>query len=156
MTESNLNPHLTDGYSDLNALAKGALRRFGDFSSGKLQSSAALMFVDFANMIIDILRAHPYWPKDVPLSYYKSETETRPIPDTVLQAGLLFYYASQQSSSKAPMYGQMFTRTMNEVLWYNMNGNTKIQMRIPDNASNPNYVAGKTSKINGLVTKPDE
>jgi hypothetical protein len=153
--KSNLNPQTTDNYSPLGDLATMALRSFGDFSSRKIQGAAELMFVMFANQLIEEVRQHPYWPDDTPIDYYKSATETREIPDMIMVAGLLYMYAMQQKSQIAPTYGQAYARTMNQVLWNRLNGNTAIQLRVQDNGSNENYEQGSASTINGLVSDTD-
>jgi type VI protein secretion system component VasK len=61
----------------------------------------------------------------------------------------------QQKSQIAPTYGQAYARTMNQVLWNRLNGNTAIQLRVQDNGSNENYEQGSASTINGLVSDTD-
>jgi hypothetical protein len=67
-------------------------------------------------------------------------------------AGLLFHYATQQASDKEETYGAQFIRMINQELWRRLNGNTKVQMRVTDNGTNPkNYTAMSTDKNNGTV-----
>lgn len=147
---SNTNPHVTDNFAPLEVMTGQAIRRFGDFSPSTLSGDAALMFIEFANMIIDEVRMHPYWD-GTELNYYEHMSETRPIPDTIMISGLLFHYATQQGSEKADGYGAQFIRTISQELWRRLNGNTKIQMRVTDEGSNQKYYQGKTSTYNGTT-----
>ena len=61
MAQSNVNPHIRDNNSPLSTLALQALRRYGDFNSGSVDGDVMGMFVEFANMIIDEVRMHPYF-----------------------------------------------------------------------------------------------
>ena len=150
---SNTNPHVADKNSPLETMAMQAGRRFGDFSPGTLSGDAVLMFIEFANMVIDEVRMHPYWDATNELNYYEHLSETRPIPDTIMIAGLLYHYATQQASEKSQQYGSFFIRTISQELWRLKNGNTPIQMRVMDNGTNKrNYTAKSTSTINGTVT----
>lgn len=149
---SNTNPHVTDNFAPLETMTLQAVRRFGDFAPGTLSGDAALMFIEFANMILDEVRMHPYWD-GTQLDYYEHMSETRPVPDTIMIAGLLFHYATQQASDKQETYGAQFIRMINQELWRRLNGNTKIQMKVTDNGTNPkNYTAKSTDKNNGTVT----
>ena len=104
------------------------------------------MFIEFANMILDEVRMHPYWD-GTQLDYYEHMSETRPVPDTIMIAGLLFHYSTQQASDKQETYGAQFIRMINQELWRRLNGNTKIQMKVTDNGTNPkNYTAKSTDK----------
>ena len=50
---SNTNPHVTDNFAPLETMTLQAVRRFGDsFAPGTLSGDAALMFIEFANMIV--------------------------------------------------------------------------------------------------------
>ena len=58
--QSNTNPHIRESNSPLQTLAMQALRRFGDFHPGTVDGDVMLMFLEFANMVIDEIRLHPY------------------------------------------------------------------------------------------------
>ena len=148
--QSNVNPHIRDTYSPLETLAMQALRRYGDFSPGTVDGDVMLMFIEFANMVIDDIRMHPYWDKEEP-EYYTSQSEMRPIPDPVIIAGLLFHYAAQQQSAKIQSYAPNYFRTLNQQLWRIKNGNTKIRGRVVDGGSNPSYNTKQTNPNNGLT-----
>lgn len=152
MAESNTNPHIRENHSPLNTLAMQALRRFGDFNPGTVDGDVLLMFVEFANMIIDEIRMHPYHDgKDI--DYYQSPTDVREIPDSIIVNGLLYYYAVQQASPMMEIVTPIYYRTLNHQLWQKLNGNTKIQLRVVDNGTNKkNANNGKTNKNNGTVS----
>ena len=153
MTEaSKTNPHLSDEYSPLEALIMQALRRYGEFNPGTVDGDVSMMFIEFANMVIDEVRMHPYHD-GTPLPYYGSLQDTRPVPDPILIAGMLFHYAAQQGSAKSQMFAPLFFRQMNQSLWRKLNGNTKIRLRIVDDATHPSYPEGATSETNGLTSK---
>lgn len=150
---SDSNPHIAGSYAPLETLAMTALRRYGDFHPGTVDGEVMMMFIGFANDIIEELRQHPYWNGEH-LDYYQSQTDVRPIPDNIIVAGLLYYYAMQQQSSKIQAYGPAYYRTMNQTLWNRLNGGeyTQIQLRVVDDGSNPAYLSGETSKITGKVS----
>jgi hypothetical protein len=100
---SNSNPHITDKNSSLQALSMQALRRFGDFHPGTVDGDVLLMFIEFANLVIDEIRMHPYHDGSE-INYYESVTDVRPIDDNIIVSGLLFHYAAQQGSEKMQMY----------------------------------------------------
>ena len=152
MAQSNTNPHIREKNSPLNTLAMQALRRYGDFHAGTVDGDVMLMFIEFANMIIDEIRMHPYYD-GVEIDYYQSPTDVRAISDPIVVAGLLYHYAAQQMSDKLQVYTPQFQRIMNQRLWEQYNGNTKIQMRIPDGGTNKRNVNGaKTNTKNGTVS----
>ena len=152
MAQSNTNPHIREKNSPLNALAMQALRRSGDFHAGTVDGDVMLMFIEFANMIIDEIRMHPYYD-GVEVDYYQSPTDVRAISDPIVVAGLLYHYAAQQMSDKLQVYTPQFQRIMNQRLWEQYNGNTKIQMRITDGGTNKRNVNGaKTNTKNGTVS----
>jgi hypothetical protein len=66
--------------------------------------------------------------------------------------GLLMQYAMQQLSDKASLYSPMFYKSLNQDLWFKLNGSTKIQLRVTDDGTNKRNISGTTSTINGLVT----
>ncbi len=149
---SNSNPHRRDKYSPLSTLVMQALRRFGDFHPGTVDGDVMLMFLEFANAIIDDIRLHPYHDTTKPIDYYESPEEWRAIPDIILINGMLYHYALQQGSDKLQMYMPLYNQTINSQLWQQHNGNTKIQMKVVDDGTNERNSSGKTSNINGTVT----
>tara|TARA_R110001592_G_scaffold88637_2_gene260992 strand:- start:1119 stop:1736 length:618 start_codon:yes stop_codon:yes gene_type:complete len=135
--KSNSNPQIVDGRSPLQTMCMQALRRYGEFSPGTVDGDVLLMFIDFANMVIDDIRMHPYAPTKaatnqsgnaitVPVSfdYYVSLSDTRDIDDIIIVQGLLYHYAMQQGSDKLQMYMPMYHRTLNQQLWRGLNGYT--------------------------------
>jgi len=152
MANSDLNPHIAEPHSPLSTLAHQALRRFGDFHPGTIDGDVMLMFVEFANMVIDEIRMHPYWDGSE-LNYYTHPSDIRPIPDPVIIAGLLFHYAMQQSSDKVQIYMPTYNKTLNHQLWTLKNGNTKIRMRVVDGGTNKrNTNHGVTDANNGTTS----
>lgn len=155
--KSQISPHIKGGgYTPLETLITRAIRRYGDFSIGVTDPEVYQLFLDFANNIVEEIRQHPYWDPETELNYYVNPSEIRPIPDEIMVAGLLFFYATQQQSVKANTYGPLFFRAMNTILWNRKNGNTKIQARVVDGGSNPDYSRGSTTnEVNGLVTEAE-
>ena len=156
---SDSNPHIREKHSPLQALAMQALRRYGDFHPGTIDGDVMLMFIDFANMIIDEVRAHPYAPLESgkttiqPIDYYVSQTDVREIKDIIIVQGLLYHYAVQQGSDKIQFYMPTYYNTLNRELWEAKNGNTKIQLAVVDDGTNKrNINGGKTSALNGSVS----
>ncbi len=146
-------PHIKDGYAPLNELITRAIRRFGDFSPASVNGDVQNMFIEFANQIVESYRQHPYYDgREV--SYYVSATDSQPIPDPIMLAGLIALYSFQQMSEKTPGYQALYYQTMNGIMWNELNGNTAIQIRPTDGGSNKMY-SPKTNVINGLV-KDDE
>tara|TARA_B100000424_G_scaffold271358_2_gene273762 strand:+ start:332 stop:1240 length:909 start_codon:yes stop_codon:yes gene_type:complete len=150
---SDTNPHIRDKYSPLGTLSMQALRRFGDYAPGTVDGDVMLMFIEFANMVIDDIRMHPYRDLTVEIDYYDSQNDSRAIEDIIIVNGLLYHYSMQQMSEKAQFYQANYFRTLNSKLWESLNGNTNIKMRIVDDGTNPrNFIGSKTSNYNGLVT----
>lgn len=149
MSDTDLNPHREgDAYSELNALIDSALRRYGDFAPGEASASLRLMFIEFANMVIDDIRMHPYWD-GVEIPYYAHGSESRPIDDHVMVAAMLYRYSEQQVSGKLQLYAPAYFRALNQSLWRKINGNTKLRVRPTDGGSNKAF-SRKTSTTNGL------
>ena len=166
---SNTNPHIRTKYSPLRTLAMQALRRFGDFSPSTVDGDVLLMFIEFANIIIDEVRQHPYAPRTTTtttvngqkvtttsandVNYYTSADEVREIDDQIIVAGLLAQYALQQGSEKIQIYMPNYHRTMNQQLWNALNGNTQIRLRVVDDGTNPSNINGlKTNVYNGTLS----
>ena len=150
--QSNTNPHIRETNSPLNTLAMQALRRYGDFHPGTVDGDVMLMFVEFANMVIDEIRMHPYHD-GTDIDYYQSATDVRKIKDIIMVQGLLYHYALQQGSEKMQMYMPTYFATLNRELWQSVNGNTKIQMKVVDGGTNKaNINGGTTNANNGTVS----
>ncbi|MEK9747194.1 MAG: hypothetical protein VW443_00485 [Pseudomonadales bacterium] len=125
-------PHLSEPYSNLETLAMQALRRYGDMHPGTVDGEVMLMFLEFANMIIEDLRSHPYW-ENAEIDYYVHMQEWREVPDTIMVAGLLYHYSIQQQSNKIEAYGPLYFKTTNRVLYNRKYGSGKIQVQPWDN-----------------------
>ena len=125
---SSNNPHLTEPFSTLEALVMQTLRRYGDMHPGTVDGEVMMMFVDFANLIIEDLRAHPYW-ENPEIDYYVHMQETREIPDPIMIAGLLYQYSIQQQSNKIEAYGPMYFKTINRILYNRKYGSGQIEIR---------------------------
>lgn len=129
-----------------------ALRRYGDFHPGTVDGDVMLMFIEFANLIIDEIRMHPYHD-NTDIDYYQSITDVREIQDPIIVAGLLFHYATQQVSDKIEIYMGNYYRTLNQRLWERHNGNTVINLYTVDGGTNKRNIAGgKLDTNNGVVT----
>ena len=128
------NPHLGEPYSSLQTLAMQSLRRYGDMHPGTVDGEVIMMFVEFANLVLEDLRSHPYFD-NLEVDYYTHPTEHRNIPDQIMVAGLLYNYAVQQQSNKVEAYGPMYFRTMNRILYNRKYGNSKIEISPHDRGS---------------------
>ena len=120
-------PHLSEPHATLETLVFQSLRRYGDMHPGTVDGEVMMMFVEFANMVIEDLRSHPYWD-NVEMDYYTHSSETRNIPDSIMVQGLLYHYSVQQQSSKVEAYGPMYFKGMNRILYNRKYGNANIQM----------------------------
>lgn len=147
---TNVTPHIKDGYAPLNELIKRAVRRFGDFGSAAIDGDVEMMFIEFANMVIDDYTEHPYFDGRDGVTYYKSSTEVKPVEDQIMLAGLLAHYSFQQMSEKTPGYQTLYYRTMNQIMWQQLNGNTALNMRPTDGGSNKEH-SSITNVTNGLT-----
>jgi hypothetical protein len=145
MAESSVTqPQIFDGPADLQTLATRALMQYGDFAPGAVHGEVILMFIDLANEVIDDIRSHPYWDGSA-LSYYRHQTDRRPIPDNLIIAGLLAKYSVQQASEKAGIRVSLYVSTLNKLLWYKLNGNGPIALSVMDEGSgNDRLYAGTT------------
>ena len=141
---SSSNPHIKDVYSPLQKLAMSALRRYGEFSPESVDGNVMLMFIEFANEVIDEIRVNTYFSDAYELEYYKHHTDSRSIPDTILIHGLMFRYAIQQASDKTKMYGPLYYKTMNQTLYTEYARNSKLSIVPMDDGSNPKYKDGAT------------
>ncbi len=143
------NPHIRDELSPLNTLIKQAIRRFGDFSPGSINGMVEMMFIEFANSILDDYRAHPYFHGRENVHDYTATTDARAIPDRIMLAGLIAHYSFQQASEKTPGYQTLYYKTLNQVMWQELNGNTAINIRPTDGGSNKEH-SPVTNVTNGL------
>ena len=82
---------------------------------GTVDGEVMMMFIEFANLVIEDLRGHPYWDNPE-INYYTHPSEVMPIPDNIMVSGLLYHYAVQQQSNKIEAYGPMYFKMMNRVL----------------------------------------
>ena len=130
MTNDVLTPHISgDNNSRLEDLSRMVFRRYGDFSASTVEAEALSMMIELANMVVDDVRMHPYASTALQSEpYYHAMQDRSAIPDNIMVAGLLFYYAEQQGSERVATYGPKFARTMNQELWRATNGNTSIEM----------------------------
>lgn len=115
-TKRSTNPQIVSPYSPLEQLALVALKRFGEMGTSTVEAEAMVLFLSYANSIIDEIHAHPYWQKGVTIPYYTHWTESRKIPDTIMVVGLLARWALDQDSKKAPrLMGEYYSK-LNSVL----------------------------------------
>lgn len=124
---SSFNPQISEPYTPLQNLIWDAFREYGEMNPGTMDGDMALTMLRFANYIVEDLRAHPLW--DMPdLDYYISLTDSRPIPDVIMIAGLQHYYAAQQLSDKIQVKQPQYLSRMNTVLNNRRYGNGKIEI----------------------------
>lgn len=110
-------PHLPgDKNSPLEALVMRALARFGEMSPSTTEGEAMLVFLDYANEIIDDVLAHPYTVAGTLIPYYDHVSEAREVPDHIVVAGLLCRYAKDQGSKKADRYESAYYMKLGQVL----------------------------------------
>ena len=152
MTNDVLTPHISgDNTSRLEDLSRMVFRRYGDFSASTVEAEALSMMIELANMVVDDVRMHPYATTAMhQIPYYHAMQERRAIPDNIMVAGLLVYYAEQQGSERVSSYGPKYARTMNQELWRQTAGNTKLQMRPWDGGTNKTRNAATTDPNTGL------
>ena len=130
------NPHISEPYSDLEALIFQALRRYGDMHPGTVDGEVMLMFVEFANLVIEDLRGHVYWDNPE-IDYYTHPQQQRAIPDSIMVSGLLYHYSVQQQSNKIEAYGPMYFKMMNRILYQRKYGSGPIEMSPWDKSVTP-------------------
>lgn len=116
------NPQIRDTNSPLSSLIRQALRRFGDMHPDTTASDVSLMFLEFANEIVEEVRAHPYHD-GTDINYYESIEDAREIPDQIIVSGLVYHYAEQQGSQKIQLAAPRFYRTLNRDLYNKRYGN---------------------------------
>ena len=115
-----------------------------------------MMMIEFGNEVIDDVRQHRYYVGSPVFDYYISNDDARPIKDSIIRAGLLFRYAMQQNSENTNLLGPAYWKTLNQQMWNDLAGNTKVRMRIVDDGTNPAYSPNTISSVSGLTkTEPD-
>ena len=115
-TKKSSYPHIANPFAPLEQLSLRVLNRYGEMSASTVEGEVQLMFLDYANSVLDDVMGHPYWTKGVEIPYYTHQTDARPVPDGVMVAGLLARFASDQESSKAGNYAGEYYQKMNQVL----------------------------------------
>lgn len=132
-----VNPHVTGGrsYSPLSSLIRSALRRYGDVSAGSAYPETGLMLLEFANVVVEEMNTHPY-KRGEAVDYYIHLEDVREIPDAIVIAGMLFYYAEQQVSQKAGTYRAEYYMTMNRIMHRLTLGQGPYRVRPMDGGSN--------------------
>lgn len=116
MSRISANPQIAYPYSTLEALVAQALRRYGEMYPASADGDVYMMFISFANEVIDMITLHPYWTGDS-IDYYTHVTDIRPIPDNIMILGLAYHYAEQQGSQKMPVMYQRYCKKVNEILY---------------------------------------
>lgn len=128
------NPQLTEPYSPLETLIEDAFSDFGNMSVDTLDGNVKRMFLRWANRIVEDMRIHPYF--SIPdLDYFIHLQDMRPIPDTIMQLGLLYHYAKWQKSAGAATALIEYTKMTNQILYQRKYGSGKIQMNTVDKPS---------------------
>jgi hypothetical protein len=116
MAKKSTSPQIVNPYAPLEQLVLRVIKRYGEMAASTVEGETIQMFIDYANSILDDIMSHPYWTKGQEISYYTHQTEWRAVPDTVMVAGLLAKFSSDQESKKAQVYlGEYYLR-LNQVL----------------------------------------
>ena len=110
-----------------------------------------MMMIEFGNEVIDDIRQHRYYVGSPVLDYYISIDDARPINDSIIRSGLLFRYAMQQNSENTNLLGPAYWKTLNQQMWNDLAGNTKVRMRIVDDGTNPANSPNTISSVSGLT-----
>lgn len=127
--KSEVNPQISNRVSPLETLVFQALRRYGEYSPSTVDGDTMLMFIEFANMIVEDIRHHPYWPVDKDVDYYTHQSDIRPIPDPVMLNGLIMHFAIQQGSPKLQLYMQVYNRSCNQILYERRFGKQRPELK---------------------------
>lgn len=104
--------------SPLETLMRSALRISGNFSPNRVAGEVIMMLIEFANETLDDVRDHEYWDPSVLLDDYISQTDIRPVPDSIIVKGLLARYLLQQSSAKADLRWREYQAELNTRLFH--------------------------------------
>jgi hypothetical protein len=116
MAKKSSSPHITSPYAPLEQISLRVLKRYGEMSASTVEGEVQLMFLDYANSVLEDVMQHPYWPKGVELAYYVHQTDARPVHDSIMVAGVLARFASDQESKKAGNYAGEYFSQMNQIL----------------------------------------
>ena len=116
VTKKSTSPQIANPYAPLEQLSLRALQRYGEMSASTVEGEVQLMFLEYANSVLEDIMAHPYWTKGVDIPYYLHQTDARPVPDVVMVAGLLARFASDQESKKAGFYAGEYYVKLNQIL----------------------------------------
>lgn len=145
-------PHIKDGPAPLRHLIDRALYEFGEFSPDTIEADVAIMLIDFANEVVEDILSHPYATEsDSQLEHYESLDDARDIHDQIMRVGLLARFLRQQGSERYGVEMSRYYRTMNQIMWRRLNGNTPIRMRQVGDGTSPSYLqTNETNPINGL------
>ena len=135
-------PQIAEPNAPLDELMKRALRRFGEMSTSTVEGDASLVFIDYANEILDDIRGHAYWPSDEVILDYVSLTEQRAVPDRLMVIGLLARYAADQQSKKAGQYMNEYYGSLNRLLHLKkFGGSVELELGVLDKGEG-GYSAG--------------
>lgn len=85
-------------------------------SPSTVDAETTLMFMDYANSVLDDVMEHPYWKQGVVVPYYNHQSEIRDIPDNIMLLGILAKYAVDKTSAKAQRYEMDYFKRLNQVL----------------------------------------
>lgn len=115
-TKKSTSPQIVSPYAPLEQLSLRAIKRYGEMAASTVEGEVQLMFVDYANTILDDIMAHPYWTKGKEIPYYTHQTDVRPVPDNMMVAGLLAKFSADQESKKAGLYMGEYFKSLNQLL----------------------------------------
>jgi hypothetical protein len=116
MAKKSTSPQIVNPYAPLEQLSLRAIKRYGEMAASTVEGEVQLMFLDYANSILDDLMSHPYWAKGSEIAYYVHQTDVRPVPDNVMVIGLLAKFAADQESKKAGQYMGEYYQKLNQIL----------------------------------------
>lgn len=114
-------------HAPLEILATQAFRQYGEMAAGSTIGSDILMILELANRVIDEINVHPYW-QIAKVEHYQHQTETRPIPDQAVRAGILAFYAERDGNEKTPILLRNFYRTLNQSLLFLYNQGARPEL----------------------------
>jgi hypothetical protein len=129
---SDVNSQISNPNSPLETLVYQAFRRYGEFSPSTIDGDTMLMFLEFANMVVEDIRHHPYWPADVDVNYYNHQSDIRNVPDPILINGLLMHFSLQQGSPKMQLFMQLYSKTANQILYERLYGKRRPEFQVVD------------------------
>lgn len=134
-----------DNYAPLIDLVATAERRRGQMTAARLTGDQVLLYLEYANEIVEDVRSHRYWTilvnkslAPAVLAYYTDLNEKRAIPDGIMIAGLRAYAAEQAGSKKAKALFDVYRARMSMILYQRIHGGVpKEYIRPMDGGSNP-------------------